>query len=72
MNFTRQSYQFGSFRRLKRKRGCDVWEFRYRDTSAAGHPLRQMTFSAEEYRTEAQARRHVEALLWKINSGVTA
>lgn len=66
--FTRQSYQFGSFRKVKRKKGPDVWEFRYRDNTARGRPQRQMTLSTADYPTEARARRHVEALLLKLNS----
>src|SRR5438445_1298139 len=66
--FTRQRYQHGSFRRVKRKKGPPMWEFRFRDLSQHGHPQRQMTLSTVDFPTEAQARRHVEALVWKLNA----
>jgi integrase len=68
LKFTRRGYQFGSLRKVIRKKGGPVWEFRYRDKSLAGEPQKQVTFSATEYRTEAQAQRAVEALLMKVNS----
>lgn len=67
--FTRAGYQYGSLRRLKRKRGPDVFEFRYRDNAASGRRMRQVTLSTVEFPTEASARRHLEALLWKVNAG---
>jgi len=66
--FTRKRYQFGSFRKVERRRGPAVWEFRYRDSGSLGRPQRQLTLSTSKFPTEAQARRHVEALLWKLNS----
>ncbi len=68
MIFTRVGYQQGSLRKINRKSGSFVWEFRYRDNAAAGRPQRQMTLDGAEYATEAQARRQLEAVLWKINS----
>lgn len=67
--FTRQRYQNGSFRKIKRKKGPPVWEFRYRDRSIPGNPQKAITLNTEEFPTEAAARRHVEALLWKVNEG---
>ena len=67
--FTRQSYQLGSLRKLKRRKGPPVWEFRYRDKQIAGHPQRQMTLSAVTFPTATSARHHVEALLFRLNSG---
>jgi integrase len=66
--FTRQRYQQGSLRKASRKNGPDVWEFRYRDNGAAGRPQKQMTLSTVEFSTETQVRRHVQALLFKLNA----
>ncbi len=66
--FTRQRYQYGSLRRLKRKKGPDVYEFRYRDNGAPGRPQRQISLSTTEFPTEGAARRQVEVLLWKVNA----
>jgi integrase len=68
--FTRQSYQLGSFRKVKRRKGPPVWEFRYRDKRIPGHPQRQVTLSSVEFPTEAGARRHMESLLFKLNSNM--
>jgi integrase len=67
MNFSRERFQNGSLRRVQRKTGPDVWEFRFRDHSKAGLPMRQMTLSTVEYQTETAARRALQALLLKIN-----
>src|SRR5579864_2096866 len=69
--FSRQAYQQGSLRKVKRARGPAVWEFRYRDNSAQGRPQRQITLSTVDFPTEATARRHLEALVWKLNSGTS-
>ena len=66
--FSRQKYQRGSLRLVKRKKGAPVWEYRYRDNSEPGRPQRQITLSTEDFPTEAAAWRQVEALVWKLNS----
>jgi integrase len=67
MKFSRERFQNGSLRRVPRKTGPDVWEFRYRDHSKPGLPMRQVTLSTVEYQTETAARRALQALLLKIN-----
>jgi integrase len=67
MIFSRERFQNGSLRRVPRRTGPDVWEFRYRDHSKPGLPMRQMTLSAIEYPTETTARRALQAKLLAIN-----
>ena len=67
MKFSRERFQNGSLRRVPRKTGPDVWEFRFRDHSKPGLPMRQITLSTVEYQTETTARRALQALLLKIN-----
>jgi integrase len=67
MKFSRERFQNGSLRRVPRNTGPDVWEFRYRDHSKPGLPMRQVTLSTVEYQTETAARRALQALLLKIN-----
>ncbi|MHB1960620.1 MAG: tyrosine-type recombinase/integrase [Acidobacteriaceae bacterium] len=67
MKFSRERFQNGSLRRVPRKAGPDVWEFRFRDHSKPGLPMRQITLSTVEYQTETSARRALQALLLKIN-----
>jgi integrase len=71
MKFTRKRFQSGSWRRVPRKTGRDVWEFRFRDHSKPGLPMRQMTLSTVEYPTETAARRALQEQLLSIN-GVDA
>jgi integrase len=52
---------------MSRKSGADVWEYRYRDHSEAGSPMRQMTLSTLEYPTKADAELRVQALVLQIN-----
>ena len=68
MQFTRKSYQLGSFRKVPRKRGPPVWEFRYRKDCGGTRRLKQLTLSTTRYPSEAQARRAVERLLIKLNA----
>jgi len=65
---TRKRYIRGSLRRLKRKRGPDVWEYRFPDRSQAGSPLRAMTFGTTEFPTRAAMWKHVDTLSWKLNA----
>lgn len=65
---TRKRYIRGSLRRLKRKKGPDVWEYRYPDRSQAGSPLRAMTFGTTEFPTKAAIWKHIDTMLWKLNA----
>lgn len=56
MKFARQRYQQGSLRKIPRKSGADVWEYRFRNHVEVGSPLGQITLSTLEYPTEAKAR----------------
>jgi integrase len=67
MKFSRERFQNGSLRRVSRKTGPDVWEFRFRDHSKPGSPMRQIKLSTVEYQTETAARRALQALLLKLN-----
>ena len=67
MKFSRERFQNGSLRRVPRKTGPDVWEFRFRDHSKPGLPMRQMTLSTLQYPTETAARRALQAQLLGIN-----
>jgi integrase len=67
MKFSRERFQNGSLRRVSRKTGPDVWEFRFRDHAKTGIPMRQVTLSTVEYQTETAARRALQALLLKLN-----
>ena len=67
MKFSRERFQNGSLRRVARKNGPDVWEFRYRDHSRPGLPMRQVTLSTVEFPTETTARRALQAKLLDIN-----
>lgn len=72
MQLTRKSarYQFGSLRQRRRKNGkAAVWQFRYYETIAGRRMLRSTNVgTTEQYPTEADARRAVEALVLKLNA----
>ena len=67
MKFSRRKYQNGSLRRVSRKTGVDVWEYRFRDHAEPGSPLRQMTLSTLEYPTETSVRIALQSKLLEIN-----
>ena len=50
-----------------RKSGQDVWEYRFRDHSESGSPIRQVTMSTAQYPTEAKARRALQEKVAEIN-----
>jgi integrase len=52
---------------VSRKNGADVWEYRYRDHSQPGSPLRQMTLSTIEFPTETKALIHLQEHVLRIN-----
>jgi len=63
-------YQQGSIRRLKRRKGTDVWVFRWRNTHANGSrkETTRVIGTVLEYRTKAAAVKAAEALRININS----
>ena len=66
MKSTRQRFQAGSLRKVARKTGY-VWEYRYRDNSQPGCPMRQLTLSGTLYPTESKALAALQPMLLKIN-----
>jgi integrase len=67
---SRTRYQQGSIRRVKRRKGQDVWVFRWLDTKADGSRKEnnRVIGSVLEYRTKAAAMKAAEALRININS----
>ncbi|HEY2038331.1 MAG TPA: site-specific integrase [Edaphobacter sp.] len=63
-------YQQGSIRRVARKKGPDVWVFRWIDTRADGSRKEnnRVIGTVLEYRTKAAAEKAAEALRININS----
>ena len=70
--FTRTRYQYGSLETKERKKGKEVWEFRYYETDGRGERQRRaiMVGSMEEYPTESAARKSpaVQAILLRLNA----
>ena len=70
--FTRTRYQYGSLEVKERKKGKEVWEFRYYETDAEGKRQRRAAIvaSREEYPTESAARKSpaVQAILLRLNA----
>jgi integrase len=70
--FTRTRYQYGSLEAKERKKGKEVWEFRYYETDGRGERQRRaiMVGSLEEYPTESAARKApaVQAILLRLNA----
>lgn len=67
MQVTRNRYQEGSLRKVRRKSGAEVWEFRYRDHAEPGSPMRQKTFSVRDYPTESKMLLRLQEEKLKIN-----
>ena len=67
---SRAYYQFGSLTLTKRAKSADVWAFRYYQDAATGGRARKALFigTTDMYKTEAQARKAVEAILLKLNA----
>jgi len=67
---TRARYQFGSLQLKKRAKGADAWEFRYYEDVPEGGRSRKAAFigTLDEFKTEALARKAVEAHLLKLNA----
>ena len=70
--FTRTRYQYGSLELKERKRGKEVWEFRYYETDGKGQRQRRAAIvgTEEEYPTESAARKSpmVQAILLRLNA----
>ncbi len=70
--FTRTRYQYGSLEIKERKKGKEVWEFRYYETDAAGQRQRRAATvgSLEDYPTESAVRKSpaVQAILLRLNA----
>ena len=63
--------QLGSLLRSSRRRGPDVWEFRYRERPHNGRRIyrRIKVGTAREFRTEASVRKGITGLIREINFG---
>ena len=74
--FTRTRYQYGSLETKKRRKGKEVWEFRYYETDGQGQRQRRATTvgTREEYPTESAARKSpaAQAILLRINAEQSA
>lgn len=64
----RTSYQLGSLKRAKRKRG-EVWEFRWREVQIDGSIRRKniVIGTLDDYPNESRAKAAVDALRLEIN-----
>jgi hypothetical protein len=67
LKFTRNRYQEGSLRKVRRKSGEEVWEYRYRNHAEPGSPMRQKTFSVHDYPTESKMLLRLQEEKFKIN-----
>jgi integrase len=67
---SRAYYQFGSVTLKKRAKSADVWEFWYYEDVPVEGRVRKVLFigTTDMYKTEAQARKAVEAILLKLNA----
>ena len=65
----RARYQQGSLKQIKRKSGYLVWLFRWRETDPDGkrRPKKIVVGPVSELRTEADARRALQALRINVN-----
>ena len=63
--------QLGSLLRSSRRRGPDVWEFRYRERPHDGRRIyrRIKVGTVREFRTEASVRKGITGLIREINFG---
>ena len=59
-------YQYGDLRIRKRKKGPDVWQFRYIDKNGKRTPV--LIGTVEKYPNKADAERAVEHLRMKVNA----
>ncbi len=68
MKITRERYQHGSIRRVKRSYGF-AWEFRYYVIENGRRTHKTQTFDGAIYPTEKAVRQKVEGQLLKLNDG---
>ncbi len=70
--FTRTRFQYGSLEVKGRKKGKEVWEFRYYETDSEGQRQRRAATvgTLEEYPTESAVRKSptVQAILLRLNA----
>jgi integrase len=64
----RHRYQFGSIRKVARKKGPPAWEFRYREHRDWRTYQKQVTLSAARYATRTQVLQAVAPLLVPLNT----
>lgn len=62
----RRRYQNGSLFKEKRKRGADVWVFRYRDGEVN---RKEIVGTVEQFRTKSEAQKACESLRVQVNIG---
>jgi hypothetical protein len=67
LKFTRERFQEGSLRKVQRKSGAEMWEYRYRNHAESGSPMRQITLSVLEYPTATKARIRLQEEVLRIN-----
>lgn len=67
MKRTRNAYQAGSLRKVQRKSGAAVWEYRYRDHSVPGSPMRQLTLRTLDFPTKVKALVHLQEQVLRMN-----
>ena len=65
MKFTRQRFQRGSLRRVRRSQNQWAWEYRYKDP--ATQQQKSMYLSCEQFPSQAVVERHLEAFVLKLN-----
>ena len=67
--FRRTRYQTGSLQRVKRRKGPDVWIFRWYEiqTDGATKYRKSVVGDVEQYATESAAQKAVDALRITIN-----
>jgi integrase len=70
MKLKRSGYQRGSLRKVERSSGF-AWELRYRVVEDGTRRMKQATLDGSEYRSEADARRKLDALLLTVNQQST-
>jgi integrase len=65
LRFTRQRFQRGSLRRVRRSQNQWAWEYRYKDPTTQRQ--QSMYLSCEQFPTQAAVERHLEAFVLKLN-----
>jgi len=65
LKFTRQRFQRGSLRRVRRSQNQWAWEYRYKDP--ATQQQKSMYLSCEQFPSQALVERHLEAFVLKLN-----